>query len=220
MEQQKDPQDILNNEVSGNSGNEEVQKENNNAAGQEAQEVQSETDSEGKTDPEENANSEAQGDSGSNEELESLKAKLKEQSQKCDEYFSRMQRLAAEFDNYKKRTAKEKESLYLETVADVVAVFLPVADNLDRALKAAEDSSDQSLKEGVQLVHRQMMDVLKSLGVEEIKSVGEKFNPDLHNAVMHVTDDSVGEGIIVEEFQKGYVIKDKVVRHSMVKVAN
>ncbi|AUS95935.1 nucleotide exchange factor GrpE [Clostridium thermosuccinogenes] len=220
MEQQKDPQDILNNEVSGNSGNEEVQKENNNAAGQEAQEVQLETDSEVKTDPEENANSEAKGDSGSNEELEALKAKLKEQSQKCDEYFSRMQRLAAEFDNYKKRTAKEKESLYLETVADVVAVFLPVADNLDRALKAAEDSSDQSLKEGVQLVHRQMMDVLKSLGVEEIKSVGEKFNPDLHNAVMHVTDDSVGEGIIVEEFQKGYIIKDKVVRYSMVKVAN
>jgi len=179
-----------------------------------------ETDSEVKTDPEENANSEAKGDSGSNEELEALKAKLKEQSQKCDEYFSRMQRLAAEFDNYKKRTAKEKESLYLETVADVVAVFLPVADNLDRALKAAEDSSDQSLKEGVQLVHRQMMDVLKSLGVEEIKSVGEKFNPDLHNAVMHVTDDSVGEGIIVEEFQKGYIIKDKVVRYSMVKVAN
>jgi len=220
MEQQKDPQDILNNEVSGNSGNEEVQKENNNAAGQEAQEVQLETDSEVKTDPEENANSEAKGDSGSNEELEALKAKLKEQSQKCDEYFSRMKRLAAEFDNYKKRTAKEKESLYLETVADVVAVFLPVADNLDRALKAAEDSSDQSLKEGVQLVHRQMMDVLKSLGVEEIKSVGEKFNPDLHNAVMHVTDDSVGEGIIVEEFQKGYIIKDKVVRYSMVKVAN
>lgn len=220
MEQQKDPQDILNNEVSGNSGNEEVQKENNNAAGQEAQEVQLETDSEVKTDPEENANSEAKGDSGSNEELEALKAKLKEQSQKCDEYFSRMQRLAAEFDNYKKRTAKEKESLYLETVADVVAVFLPVADNLDRALKAAEDSSDQSLKEGVQLVHRQMMDVLKSLGVEEIKSVAEKFNPDLHNAVMHVTDDSVGEGIIVEEFQKGYIIKDKVVRYSMVKVAN
>jgi len=159
-------------------------------------------------------------DSDKEKELQEIKAKLEEQIKKSDDYFNRMQRLAAEFDNYKKRTAREKESLYLEVVAEVVAAFLPVADNLDRALKAASESSDQPLKEGVELVHKQMKDVLKSLEVEEIKSVGEKFNPDLHNAVMHVTDDSVGENIIVEEFQKGYIVKDKVIRYSMVKVAN
>jgi len=161
-------------------------------------------------------------DTGSDKEkeLQEIKAKLKEQIKKSDDYFNRMQRLAAEFDNYKKRTAREKESLYLDAVAEVVAAFLPVADNLDRALKASSDSSDQPLKEGVELVHKQMKDVLKKLEVEEIKSIGEKFNPDLHNAVMHVTDDSVGENVIVEEFQKGYMVKDKVIRYSMVKVAN
>ena len=159
-------------------------------------------------------------DTDKEKELQEIKAKLEEQIKKNDDYFNRMQRLAAEFDNYKKRTAREKESLYLDAVADVVAAFLPVADNLDRALKAASESSDQPLKEGVELVHKQMRDVLKKLEVEEIKSVGEKFNPDLHNAVMHVTDDSVGENVIVEEFQKGYMVRDRVIRYSMVKVAN
>lgn len=156
-----------------------------------------------------------------NQDLEDLKAQLDEKTKKCDEYFSLAQRMAAEFENYKRRTAREKEALYVDATSDVVAAFLPVIDNLERAVQAAAKEGDgQSLKEGIELVLKQINDVLKNLGVEEIKSVGEKFDPQLHNAVMHVDDDTQSENSIVEEFRKGYMIKDRVIRHSMVKVAN
>lgn len=158
----------------------------------------------------------------SNKELEALKVQLEEKSKKCSEYFDMLQRSAAEFENYKRRTAREKEGIYSEAISDTVANFLPVVDNLERAIQASSGSAveDQCLREGIDLVYRQLKDVMKKLGVEEIKSVGEAFNPELHNAVMHVEDETVGDNVIVEEFQKGYTIKDKVIRHSMVKVAN
>lgn len=131
-------------------------------------------------------------------------------------------RLAAEFDNFKRRTAKEKTQIYTNAAADVVEAVLPFIDNMARATSAEVTSEDAiKLLEGIKLVERQFMETLRSLGVEEIKAVGEKFDPNLHNAVMHVDDEAVdGEEIVVEEFMKGYMYKDKVVRHSTVKVAN
>lgn len=127
-------------------------------------------------------------------------------------------RTLAEYDNYRKRTIKEKESIYPEAKATVVEKFLPVMDNFERALESSEKSG--AFYEGVLMVKKQMDEVLAALGVEEIKSVGEAFNPELHNAVMHVDDEEAGENVIIEEFQKGYKIGDRVIRHSMVKVAN
>ncbi|MBR2883651.1 MAG: nucleotide exchange factor GrpE [Clostridia bacterium] len=127
-------------------------------------------------------------------------------------------RTLAEYDNYRKRTIKEKESIYPEAKAVVVEKFLPVMDNFQRALDSAEEKNP--FYEGVAMVKKQMDEVLTALGVEEINAVGEEFNPELHNAVMHVDDEEAGENIIVEEFQKGYRIGDRVIRHSMVKVAN
>lgn len=127
-------------------------------------------------------------------------------------------RTLAEYDNYRKRTIKEKESIYPEAKAVVIEKFLPVMDNFQRAIDSAENKD--GFYEGVVMLKKQMDDVLTALGVEEIKSVGETFNPELHNAVMHIDDEEQGENVIVEEFQKGYKIGDRVIRHSMVKVAN
>ena len=127
-------------------------------------------------------------------------------------------RLMAEFDNYKKRSAKERENIYTDVRVDTVSKFLPVYDNLERALKA--ETSDEAHKKGVEMTFNQLLDVFKKLGVEEIESVGKTFDPNLHNAVMHVEDEALGENEIVEEFQKGFKVNDKVIRFSMVKVAN
>lgn len=127
-------------------------------------------------------------------------------------------RTLAEYDNYRKRTIKEKESIYPEAKAVVIEKFLPVMDNFQRAIDSAENKD--GFYEGVVMLKKQMDDVLTALGVEKIKSVGEEFNPELHNAVMHIDDEEQGENVIVEEFQKGYKIGDRVIRHSMVKVAN
>jgi molecular chaperone GrpE len=154
-------------------------------------------------------------------QIESLKLQLDEKAKKCDEYMGALQRTAAEFENYKKRTSKEKENLCSDVVSDVVSEFLPVVDNMERAISvSSKDDDKKSLLDGIEMVMRQLKEVMKGLGVEELKSVGEKFDPLLHNAVMHIDDEAFGENMVIEEFQKGYVIKEKVVRHSMVKVAN
>ncbi len=128
-------------------------------------------------------------------------------------------RTLAEYDNYRKRSIREKESIYPEAKADAAAKFLPVMDNLERALAA--ECEHNSFYEGVELVKKQLDEVFKSLGVEVIGAEkGTEFNPELHNAVMHIEDEELGEGIIAEEFQKGYKLGSRVLRHSMVKVAN
>ncbi len=127
-------------------------------------------------------------------------------------------RLMAEFDNYKKRSAKERENIYTDVRVDTVTKFLPVFDNLERALKT--ETADEAYKKGVEMTFNQLLDVFRKLGVEEIESVGKSFDPAFHNAVMHVEDETLGESVIVEEFQKGFRIGDKVIRFSMVKVAN
>lgn len=158
----------------------------------------------------------------SKEEYAKLEAKIDELNKKSDEYFDKIQRAAAEFDNFKKRTIKEKEALYSEAYADAIQAFLPVVDNMERAATAfGSDGSDvKTLKEGLEMVYKQLGDAFTKLGVEEIKAEGKPFDPEIHNAVMHIDDESFGDNQIVEVFQKGYKLKDKVLRHSMVKVAN
>lgn len=148
-------------------------------------------------------------------EEEKLREQLKEQN---DKYL----RLMAEYDNYKKRTQREKAQRYADAVADTVAMLLPIGDNLERALNTDVSSEEtKKFKEGVELVMKQFMDALSKLEVKPIPAVGEQFDPNLHNAVMHIEDDSIDDNTVVEEFMKGYIYKDsKVVRHSMVKVAN
>ena len=127
-------------------------------------------------------------------------------------------RICAEYDNYRKRTQKEKDNLYGDIRANVITSFLPVYDNLTRALAAA--TTDEAYRKGVELIMNQFNAMMEKLGVTEIKAVGEKFDPSVHNAVMHVNDETKGENEVVEEFQKGFKIGDKVIRFSMVKVAN
>ncbi len=135
-----------------------------------------------------------------------------------DELNDHYKRILAEFDNYKKRSQKEKESLYSSVLSDVIEVILPVVDNLENALKA--ETQDENYKQGIELVLKQFKDVLKSKGVEEIPAVGETFDPELHEAVSSVQDDSKGEKEITQEYRKGYKIGSRVIRHSMVVVAN
>ena len=127
-------------------------------------------------------------------------------------------RLMAEFDNYKKRSAKERENIYTDVRVDTVSKFLPVYDNLERALKA--ETADEAYKKGVELTFNQLRDVFKKLGVEEIESIGKAFDPNLHNAVMHVEDEELEQNVVAETFQKGYKMGEKVLRYAMVKVAN
>lgn len=130
-------------------------------------------------------------------------------------------RLMAEFDNYKKRTAKEKSGIYHDATANAVAVLLPVMDNLERALAAQVTSDDaKALRDGVLMVKKQLADSFAEVGVEEIEAVGKTFDPNFHNAVLHIDDEQYGENEIVEEFSKGYILGEKVIRYSMVKVAN
>ena len=127
-------------------------------------------------------------------------------------------RLMAEYDNFRKRSQKEKEALYGDIKANAVKEFLPVYDNLERALAA--ETADEAYRKGVEMIMAQFNKTLEKLGVTEIKSLGEKFDPQFHNAVMHTDDEEKGENEIVEVFQKGFMLGDKVIRFAMVKVAN
>ena len=151
-----------------------------------------------------------------NNEAQELVAKKDEEINALND---RYQRLLAEYDNFKKRTVKEKEAIYVDSVRDTVAELLPVIDNLLRAVDAFKDKESDECK-GVAMVLKQTEDIFAKIGVTEIEAVGQQFNPEFHNAVMHVDDDSFEDNTVVEEFQKGYIYKDKVIRYSMVKVAN
>lgn len=144
-------------------------------------------------------------------ELESLKNQVAQQEDK-------FLRLAAEYDNYRRRTAKEKESIWSEAKADAAVAFLPVYDNLERALK--QDTADEAFKKGVEMTMNQLKSVLEKLGITQIDALGKPFDPALHNAVMHVEDENFGENTVAEVFQTGFMLGDKVIRFAMVKVAN
>ena len=146
----------------------------------------------------------------SKEEVKSLK--------EYEELNDRYKRLFAEFENYKKRIQKESVNKYAEITGDVVSSILPVMDNLEKAVEAKTE--DTSYQEGVKLILRQFMDVMNKFGVEEIEAVGKTFDPELHEAVSHIEDPEKGEQEVIQEYRKGYKIGTKVVRHSMVIVAN
>jgi len=153
--------------------------------------------------------------------VESLQQQLEKVMQERDEYLSLAQRIQADFDNYRKRNKNAIAEAYDAATADVVKSFLPILDNLERALDSAkESSSHEAIAKGVEMVARQFKDVLKKLGVEEIDALGKAFDPELHEAVMRAeAEEGVEDNTVVEVFQKGYKYKDRVIRHSMVKVA-
>ena len=138
--------------------------------------------------------------------------------QDYDDLDDRYKRILAEFENFKKRSSKEREGMYNSVLSDVVEVILPVLDNLENAAKV--ETEDENYKQGVELVLKQFKDVLKSKGIEEIEAVGNTFDPELHEAVGSIQDDNLGEKEIAQEYRKGYKIGSKVIRHSMVVVAN
>ncbi len=161
----------------------------------------------------------------SRKEKKEKKKEEKEKKDKKDEEIAdlkdRVTRQMAEFENFRKRTEKEKSQMFEVGVKTMVEKILPVVDNFERGLaQVPEDKKNDSFVEGMNMIYKQMMTAFDEIGVKPIEAVGKEFDPNLHNAVMHVDDDTLPENSIVEEFQKGYIYHDQVVRHSMVKVAN
>ena len=161
-------------------------------------------------------------ESGETAEKEPEKTKEEELEEKLKEQTDKYMRLYAEFDNFQKRSQREKDARYADAVIDAVAAILPIGDNLERALQTEVESEDAvKLKEGVEMVMKQFGEALTKLGVKPIEAKGEQFDPNLHNAVMHIEDETIDDNTVVEELMKGYIYNDnRVVRHSMVKVAN
>lgn len=143
---------------------------------------------------------------------------LLSKQKELDELTDRYKRLLAEFENFKKRSSKERDNLYSSILSDIVGTLLPVIDNLEKAVDA--NTTDENYKQGIELVLKQFMDVLNTLGVKKIQTIGTTFDPELHEAVSSVVDENLGEKEIKEEFRTGYQIGSRVVRHAMVVVAN
>ena len=149
------------------------------------------------------------------EQVEQMELAAKQLETVKDQYV----RLTAEYDNYRKRTTKEKDNIYTDAKADTIKAFLAVYDNLERAA-ASEGGEDSPHKKGLEMIFTQYKDILKSLGVEEIEAQGQPFDPEKHNAVMHIEDENLGENVVAQVFQAGFKMGDKVIRHSIVQVAN
>ncbi len=149
------------------------------------------------------------------------KEKKDKRDEKIEELNDRLIRQIAEFDNFRKRTEKEKSQMFEIGAKDIVEKILPVVDNFERGLATVPDAEKESaFVQGIELVYKQLMKALEDAGVKPIEAVGKEFDPNFHNAVMHAEDENFGENIVSEEFQKGYMYRDSVVRHSMVKVVN
>lgn len=150
-----------------------------------------------------------------------FKKKKDKKDQQIEELTDRVQRQMAEFDNFRKRSEKEKAAMYEVGAKSVIEKILPTIDNFERGFAGLTDEQKEDpFVQGMEKVYRQMMTELEAIGVKAIEAVGQEFDPNFHNAVMHVDDEEAGENTVVEEFQKGYLYRDSVVRHSMVKVAN
>lgn len=202
-------------------------------AAADTEEKQAEKDPESCTEKADVESKKGSADAGSDEEEEDEKKsrfgrkqkKEKKELEKKDEQIGqltdRLQRTMAEFDNFRKRTEKEKASMYGMGVKDVIEKILPVIDNFERGFgQVADDDRDDPFVQGMNKIYKQFQTVIADIGVTPIDAVGKPFDPNLHNAVMHVDDDAAGDNVVVEELQKGYMYKDLVIRHSMVKVAN
>lgn len=154
-------------------------------------------------------------------ELEQLKLKLEKAESSSKDYLDKLQRSMAEFDNFRKRTNVEKASMYENGSRDTIEKLLPILDNFERAiLSTPEEDKNSAMFKGIDMIFNQMVETFKNMGVEEVAGVGEIFDPNIHNAVLHIDDDSFGENVVAEVMQKGYKYKDKIIRPSMVKVAN
>ncbi|MBM6686624.1 nucleotide exchange factor GrpE [Faecalicatena contorta] len=173
---------------------------------------------EGQEEPEEEASPEE----GKTEGKKLFGRKKKDKKdEKIEELTDKLTRQMAEFDNFRKRTEREKSQMYEVGAKDIIEKILPIVDSFERGLDAVkEEEREHPFMQGMDKVYKQMMTTLKEIGVTPIEAVGKEFDPAFHNAVMHVEDESLGENIVAEEFQKGYMYRDSVVRHSMVKVAN
>ena len=151
-------------------------------------------------------------------DLEKIKDLIETQKKEIEEKDDRLKRLMAEFENFKKRSSKERENLYNSLIGDIISSLLPILDNLEKAVQVKTE--DENFKQGIELVLKQFKDVLISNGVTEIEAVGKTFDPELHEAITSVIDEKLGTQEIKEEYRKGYMIGNKVIRHSLVVVAN
>lgn len=176
------------------------------------------------TETAEAAETEAEDAQESEEDSKKKKRKEKKKDKKdvqIEELTDRVKRQMAEFDNFRKRTEKEKSQMFETGAKSIIEKILPVVDNFERGLAAIpEEEKGSAFAEGMEKIYKQLMTTLEEIGVTAIEAAGAEFDPNLHNAVMHVEDEELGENIVAEEFQKGYKYHDSVVRHSMVKVAN
>lgn len=158
---------------------------------------------------------------GKKKSARALEIELKKSQEKVADLTDKYQRLMAEFENARKRTAKEQSRMYDVGAKEVLAKLLPVVDNFERGLDALSDGEkEDAFAQGIEKIYQQLMAVFEEIGVKAMDAAGKEFDPEYHNAVMHVEDEELGENLVVEEFQKGYMYKDSVLRHSMVKVAN
>lgn len=165
-----------------------------------------------------NTNEEQENNKVAETKQNNTKEEIQKKQEEIDELTDRYKRVMAEFENHKKRSQKERESLYNMILSDIISAILPVVDNLENAAKV--ETQDASYKQGVEMVLKQFKDVLSSKGIEEIKTIGETFDPSLHEAVSSIQDDTKQPQEIVQEYRKGYKVGSKVIRHSMVVVAN
>ena len=201
----------------GEPGEDQAEEEN----AKEASEDEEVSDNEEEEPDEEQEPDEEEEDKKSGKKLFGKKNKKDKKDEKIEELTDRLTRQMAEFDNFRKRTEKEKSQMYEIGAKDIIEKILPVVDNFERGIAAVpEEEKSNPFAEGMEKIYKQLMTTLEEIGVKPIEAVGQEFDPDFHNAVMHVEDEEVGENIITEEFQKGYLYRDSVVRHSMVKVAN
>ena len=200
--------------------------ENESAQDETGDGPEAEEDGSDGTDAEENESDKEDASDGSASKTEKKKFfgkknKKDKKDEKIEELTDRLTRQMAEFDNFRKRTEKEKSQMYEIGAKDIIEKILPIVDNFERGLSSvSEEDKATPFAEGMEKIYKQLMTTLEGIGVKPIEAVGQEFNPDFHNAVMHVEDEELGENIIAEEFQKGYMYRDSVVRHSMVKVAN
>ena len=183
---------------------------------QETEEAEAETEEKAEEETEE-----SEEDKKSEKKLFGKKNKKDKKDEEIEELTDRLTRQMAEFDNFRKRTDKEKSQMYEVGAKDIIEKILPVVDNFERGLDAVkEEDKEDPFVQGMEKVYKHLMTTLEEIEVKPIEAVGKEFDPNFHNAVMHVDDENFGENIVAEEFQKGYTYRDSIVRHSMVKVAN
>ena len=170
---------------------------------------------------EETGTDESSGETGKKGFFGKKKEKKDPKDQQIEDLTDRVRRTMAEFDNFRKRTEKEKSAMYEIGARDIVERILPVIDNVERGLATVpEEAKGSPFAEGMEMIYKQLLKTLEEAGVKPIEAVGQPFDPNFHNAVMHIEDDSLGENVVAQELQKGYLYRDTVVRHSMVQVAN